>query len=293
MARIRSFHPDLWADEDFAGLSPAARILYLGIQSHADDQGVFRWKPITLKNLALPQDDVDPEELLRELQGADLVRRFTHDSSDYGALRGFRKHQKTNRPSAQNPLPEGLTGYVKLRAGDEEWGMVVSDSECSLIPFTECSGVLQSAPSARARARPSPSPSPSTVSTPSPSTKARRSRQPTREQAEAAVGEHLLLTRIEGLPEAVGEWRDAIRAHPKRSVWASLPALHRHLAYLEAHPAEALAIVRYATDNAYMTPQAAHERIRQETHGTRVNGHHAPARDRGGCVEEVRKLNLA
>jgi hypothetical protein len=49
MARIRSVHPSLFTDEAWVSCSPLARVLYIGLLTDADDQGLFEWKPIQIK----------------------------------------------------------------------------------------------------------------------------------------------------------------------------------------------------------------------------------------------------
>ena len=57
MARIRSLHPGQWTDEAFVAVSPLARLLALGLRNEADDEGVFPWKPVTLRMRLLPADN--------------------------------------------------------------------------------------------------------------------------------------------------------------------------------------------------------------------------------------------
>lgn len=91
MARIRSIHPALFTDEAFACLSMGARVLLFGLWTEADDQGVFDWKPVTIKMRILPADNVDVPELLAELERANVIRRFEQDEKPYGAILNFSK----------------------------------------------------------------------------------------------------------------------------------------------------------------------------------------------------------
>lgn len=114
MARIRSVHPGLFTDEVFMGLSPHARIVIIGLWTEADDNGVFEWKPLTLKARLLPVDAVDMQELLSELEASNAIKRFEYSGRVYGAIRNFRKYQKPQKPTAQHPLPECMVSYVGL-----------------------------------------------------------------------------------------------------------------------------------------------------------------------------------
>ena len=67
MSRIRSIHPGLWTDDSFMSLSAFARLLYIGLLNEAWDDGVFEWKPLTIKARIFPVDSVDVPALLDEL----------------------------------------------------------------------------------------------------------------------------------------------------------------------------------------------------------------------------------
>jgi hypothetical protein len=112
MARIRSIHPALFTDEAFAGLSMGARVLLLGLWTEADDQGVFDWKPITLKMRIMPVDNVDVPALLLELEGADVIRRFSQGDKNFGAVRNFCKFQKPKTPKYRPISSEEVRKYV-------------------------------------------------------------------------------------------------------------------------------------------------------------------------------------
>lgn len=112
MARIRSIHPELHTDEAFMSLSMAARVFLPGLWMHADDQGVFEWKPLTLKARILPADNVDASELLAEIELAGWTKSFESGGKRYGALRNFCRYQRPKEPKIYHPLPVELRSYV-------------------------------------------------------------------------------------------------------------------------------------------------------------------------------------
>lgn len=112
MPRIRSVHPGLFTDEAFAGLSDAAQIFVIGLWTECDDQGVFEWKPITLRMRLRPTKDGSVEPLLAELEAANLIRSFEHDARKYGAVRNFRKFQRPKKPNSIHLLPSEFRTYV-------------------------------------------------------------------------------------------------------------------------------------------------------------------------------------
>lgn len=114
MSRIRSIHPGLFTDEAFMTASPLARLLVVGLWTEAWDDGVFEWKPMTLKARLFAADAVQPVELLTELEGLGFLCRFSVAGKQYGAIRNFRKWQKPKFPNSSNVLPEELREYVGL-----------------------------------------------------------------------------------------------------------------------------------------------------------------------------------
>lgn len=120
MARIRSIHPSFFTDEGCVSCSPLARLLYIGLWTDADDQGLFEWKPLQLKMRLLPGDNADAPTLLAELVEAGLVTRFEHGGKAFGAIRDFRTFQRPKKPNRVHHLPEEFRTYVGLDACNPE-----------------------------------------------------------------------------------------------------------------------------------------------------------------------------
>lgn len=114
MARIRSVHPGLFTDEAFVSLSDAAQIFYIGLWTEADDQGVFDWKPTTLRMRLRGAKDGSVEPLLSELEAANCIRIYEIEGRKLGAIRNFRKHQKPKTPNATHLINEDIRKYVGL-----------------------------------------------------------------------------------------------------------------------------------------------------------------------------------
>src|SRR3990167_1771230 len=115
MARIRSIHPGIFTDEAYMALSFPSRELVKGIWCEADDQGIFEWKPLTLKARILPADNVDIMALLLELEDGDFVRPFDADGKRFGAIKNFGKWQRPKEPKYTHPMPDDLRDYVKWK----------------------------------------------------------------------------------------------------------------------------------------------------------------------------------
>lgn len=112
MSRIRSIHPGIWTDEAFMGLSAYARLLLIGIWTEAWDDGVFEWKPLTLKARLFPVDMVDVNELLQELLEAGVIARMDEHEKRPGIVRNFQRYQRPKKPNSSQLMTNRWLEYV-------------------------------------------------------------------------------------------------------------------------------------------------------------------------------------
>jgi len=115
MARIRSVHPGFFTDEAVVSCSAEARLLLIGLWTEADDGGVFAWKTLTLKMRLFPADNVDANELLAELEGANIIRRFEAEGSVWGAIRNFMEFQRPKAPKITLPRLDWVPEYCGMK----------------------------------------------------------------------------------------------------------------------------------------------------------------------------------
>ena len=120
MARIRSIHPSFFTDEAVVSCSALARLLYIGLWTDADDQGVFEWKPLQIKMRLLPGDNADATALLTELEDAGLIRKAIVGEKPFGFIRDFRRYQRPKKPNQTHVLPDELRNYVAIEAERSE-----------------------------------------------------------------------------------------------------------------------------------------------------------------------------
>lgn len=113
MSRIRSIHPGLFTDESYMSLSLAAKAIWPGVWCEADDNGVFEWKPITLKAKLLPADNVDMAELMAETLKHGLTIQFSHEGKQYGVIKGFLRWQRPKNPSHRYPFPKAAELFAR------------------------------------------------------------------------------------------------------------------------------------------------------------------------------------
>jgi hypothetical protein len=110
MARIRTFKPDFLRHEllqDIEAKNPGKypMFVFLGLWSVCDKQGVFAWKPRSLKLDIYPFLDYDMEETLQILIDEGFIRKFVadEDGETYGHVINFERHQRINGDEAKNP----------------------------------------------------------------------------------------------------------------------------------------------------------------------------------------------
>lgn len=120
MSRIRSIHPGLWTDEIFVGLSPFARLLFMGIWNECDDKGTFPWSPLQLKMRVLPADNVDAAALLDELALAGCIIPYDVEGKTFGAVRNFAKYQRPKKPNDIHPATEEALKFAGHKPADSE-----------------------------------------------------------------------------------------------------------------------------------------------------------------------------
>ncbi|MCR4524709.1 hypothetical protein [Bosea sp. 47.2.35] len=127
MARIRSIHPGLFSDEVFVALSAQAQVFWIGLLCDADDQGVFEWKPVSLKMRILPAAVSDVSSLLDELEAHKLIRRYESGGATFGAIRNFCRYQRPKWPRAAHPVTAEIRSFTAADGKAERGAMSFSN----------------------------------------------------------------------------------------------------------------------------------------------------------------------
>lgn len=99
MARIRTIKPEFWTDERVGECSVSARLLLVASLNFADDYGGLDRSAKQLKAQAFPYDDIDCEPLVAELLGVGLFIEYESAGRKYLHIKGFRKHQRVEKPA--------------------------------------------------------------------------------------------------------------------------------------------------------------------------------------------------
>lgn len=95
-------------------LSDSAQVFFIGLWTEADDQGVFEWKPLTLRVRLRPAKDGSVDPLLDEIEAVGAIKSFEYEGKRYGVIRNFRKFQNPKTPNSAHPIPEDWETYVAL-----------------------------------------------------------------------------------------------------------------------------------------------------------------------------------
>jgi hypothetical protein len=102
MARIRSVKPDFFTSETIAQLDMIDRLLFIGLWTHVDDNGVCRDVPALMKAAVFPLDEcvtlMRVTGGLMRLSELGLVVRYKVDSKGYLAVSAWSEHQKVQHP---------------------------------------------------------------------------------------------------------------------------------------------------------------------------------------------------
>jgi hypothetical protein len=114
MSRIRNVRPEFFRHEGLQELernNPGKYPMFVfeGLWTKCDRQGVFEWKPNTLKLDILPFLEFDMTDSLSVLLRSKFIKKFTVEGKEYGIVPTFLKHQKISSAEQNNknifPLP--------------------------------------------------------------------------------------------------------------------------------------------------------------------------------------------
>lgn len=111
MARIRSIKPDFFTSETIARLPVSARLTFIGLWTHVDDNGVCRANELLIAAALYPLDGMDgiqrTREDLRSLSREALVTLYEHETKRYLWVTSWDEHQKVSHPGkARYPRPD-------------------------------------------------------------------------------------------------------------------------------------------------------------------------------------------
>jgi hypothetical protein len=120
--RIRSIRPEFWRSEDVSALDWHTRLVFIGLWSYVDDNGVGIDRDSTIA-ADLFADDLadDPRETLARvhrglaaLSARGMVTRYTVDRKAYLHIASWAVHQRIDKPGkSRYPLPTSENAELK------------------------------------------------------------------------------------------------------------------------------------------------------------------------------------
>lgn len=81
------------------------RLLFIGLFSHADDEGRIEGDPALLRSTIFPRDEISLKRMSDHLDGLDshgFIRRYTAAGEPYIEVTNWARHQKVDRASASS-----------------------------------------------------------------------------------------------------------------------------------------------------------------------------------------------
>lgn len=110
--RIRSVKPEFWRSDDIAALSREQRLLFIGLWSYVDDNGVGidDHRLIASDLFPLDEDQNETREFVREslasLSKGSLISRYEVGGKRYLHISTWKNHQRVDNPNKPRfPLP--------------------------------------------------------------------------------------------------------------------------------------------------------------------------------------------
>ena len=138
--RIRSIKPEFWRSADITGLSLEDRLLFIGLWSYVDDNGVGRDElPVIVADLFAGDMFADSRETvarvsrgLSNLVSASLIDRYEVDGKAYLMICKWDKHQRIDKPAKERfPRSDGTLEVIR-----ETVATPSRDSRDTLAPGT-------------------------------------------------------------------------------------------------------------------------------------------------------------
>ena len=104
--RIRSIKPEFWRSRDIANLNWDARLVFIGLWSYVDDNGVGKDIDYDIIGDLFAADLIkDPRETvarvsraLASLSEAGLIYRYEFDGTPYLEIATWSRHQRIDKP---------------------------------------------------------------------------------------------------------------------------------------------------------------------------------------------------
>lgn len=122
MAQRRMIHASIWESVQFTQLTDKARLLYIGLITHADDDGRFKADPKLIKAKVFPFDKIGSKriaKLLESIQNVKLIELYEINNECFGFHPNWGKYQTLRQDRLkQSNIPHPLT--TKCQPSDNQ-----------------------------------------------------------------------------------------------------------------------------------------------------------------------------
>ncbi len=109
MARIRSVKPEYWTSEQIMNMSRDARLLFIGLWTFCDDNGIHPASALSLKAEVLPGDTLTADQVMAfvdEMIEQGLVEEYEAGNRAFWRVTGWRRHQRIDQPTFRHPTSD-------------------------------------------------------------------------------------------------------------------------------------------------------------------------------------------
>lgn len=170
MARARNIKPGFFRNAELVELGFDRRLLFAGLWTLADRDGLLEDRPKQIKMEIFPADNVDVDKALADLHASELILRYEVDGKRYIQVLKFHKHQHPHhkeppstipKPGASPPLHERKAPDCLGIHKEESLGQTQGNTEANPadvlipdVPDVPDSGLLN--PDSRPNPKPSP-----------------------------------------------------------------------------------------------------------------------------------------
>lgn len=112
--RKRQLDPDFFHNEVLGKLDPFARLLFAGLWTIADREGLLKDTPDVIKGLVFPFDKkVNVDNLLKQLADKGFIIRYSIDGGNYIWIKSFKEHQPVH-PNEKASVIKFNVNVIKL-----------------------------------------------------------------------------------------------------------------------------------------------------------------------------------
>lgn len=106
MARARNIKPGFFKNEDLVELDFGTRLLFIGLWTIADREGLLEDRPKRIKMELFPGDDMNVDKALDQLHKAGFILRYEVDGARYIEVSAFLKHQNPHHKEPPSKIPK-------------------------------------------------------------------------------------------------------------------------------------------------------------------------------------------